>query len=505
MLFNSFPFLAVFLPVTLIIYWALRNLQFHAGAFLALSAASYAFYAYGEPSYPWLILVSVVFNFLFGRWITASQGRTRHLLFVLAITGDLGALGYFKYANFFDANVHALTGVSLLSQSIVLPIGISFFTFTQIAFLVDAYRGLVVETNPLSYFLFVTFFPHLIAGPILHHKEMMPQFTRREPGSVIDGLATGIPMFAIGLFKKCVLADSVSLFTSALFNQAGAGHPLTLLEAWVAALGYTAQIYFDFSGYSDMAIGLGRMFCIDLPINFNSPYKSLSIVDFWRRWHITLSRFLRDYLYFSLGGNRSGPVRRYTNLFITMVLGGMWHGAGWTFLLWGALHGFYLFVCHLWRHLFPAVRLGRFVSGAITLFCVVIAWVPFRSANFSVARNVWLGMAGAQGLAMPNWPGFGTLWHASGLPVADMEFGRGDILLLMAVFLVCFLLPNSQEWLARFRLGLDTPGYGAIRPGAGSRRWAFGWNWPTALASGVILGVALRFAGGYSEFIYFQF
>jgi D-alanyl-lipoteichoic acid acyltransferase DltB (MBOAT superfamily) len=505
MLFNSFPFLAVFLPVTLLVYWALRKLRWHAAALVALSAASYAFYVYGETSYPWLILVSIVFNFLFGHWITISRGRTRHLLFVLAITGDLAALGYFKYANFFAANVDALTGVSLLDQSIVLPIGISFFTFTQIAFLVDAYRGLVAETNPLSYFLFVTFFPHLIAGPILHHKEMMPQFSRRQPGAVIDGLASGIPLFAIGLFKKCVLADSVSLFTSALFSHAATGHPLTLLEAWVAALGYTAQIYFDFSGYSDMAIGLGRMFAIDLPINFNSPYRSVSIIDFWRRWHITLSRFLRDYLYFSLGGNRRGPVRRYANLFITMVLGGMWHGAGWTFLLWGALHGCYLIVCHLWRHLFPAVRLPRFVSGAITLFCVVVAWVPFRATNFSVARNVWLGMGGAQGLAMPNWPGFGTLAHVIGVPVVDMDFGRGDIVLLIAVLLICLLLPNSQEWLARFRLGLDTPGYEARGRGAGGHWWEFGWNWPAALASGLILGVALRFAGGYSEFIYFQF
>jgi alginate O-acetyltransferase complex protein AlgI len=302
-----------------------------------------------------------------------------------------------------------------------------------------------------------------------------------------------------------VIADPISPFASELFNHAAAGHSLTLLEAWIAALSYTAQIYFDFSGYSDMAIGLGKMFSIDLPINFNSPYKSVSIIDFWRRWHISLSRFLRDYLYFALGGNRRGAVRRYANLFITMVLGGMWHGAGWTFLLWGALHGFYLFVCHLWRHLFPGVRLGRFLSGAITLLCVIIAWVPFRAANLSVTCNIWLGMLGAHGVAIPNWPGIGALGYRLGLPLADMAFGRGDILLLGGVFLLCWLLPNSQEWLARFKLGLQTPGYEAIRRGVSARWWSFGWNWQTAMASGLILGVALRFVGGYSEFIYFQF
>jgi hypothetical protein len=280
---------------------------------------------------------------------------------------------------------------------------------------------------------------------------------------------------------------------------------LTLLEAWVAALGYTAQIYYDFSGYSDMAIGLGRMFAIDLPINFNSPYKSVSIIDFWRRWHITLSRFLRDYLYFALGGNRRGTVRRYANLFITMVLGGMWHGAGWTFLLWGALHGFYLFVCHLWRHVFPSMCLGRIAGGTLTLMCVIIAWVPFRAPNLSVAGNVWSGMAGGHGIALPNWPGMSPLAHAVALPLRDMVFGRADILLLGGVFLLCWLLPNSQELLARFKLGLETPGYAAIRRGIGEGWWACGWNWRTALASGLILGVALRFVGGYSEFIYFQF
>jgi D-alanyl-lipoteichoic acid acyltransferase DltB (MBOAT superfamily) len=505
MLFNSIAFLAVFLPGALAIYWALRKFHFHTGAIVALAAASYGFYIYGETTYPWLIVASIAFNYIFGRLISTRAGAARHLLFACAIIANLAALGYFKYANFFTDNLRDLTGISLLDVRVILPIGISFFTFTQIAFLVDAYRGLVTEADPIRYFLFVTFFPHLIAGPILHHKEMMPQFARRDPGRLLDSLGAGSPLFAIGLFKKSVIADSISLFVTPLFAQAAAGHHLTLLEAWMAALGYTAQIYFDFSGYSDMAIGLGRMFAIDLPINFNSPYKSTSIIEFWRRWHITLSRFLRDYLYIPLGGNRRGPARRYVNLFATMVLGGMWHGAGWTFLLWGALHGFYLFICHLWQHLLPRLRLGRFAGGAVTLLCVVFAWVPFRATSLPAAINIWLGMCGMNGLALPNWSRGAALLHATGLPVAYMAFGSSDVLVLALALLACLLLPNSQEWMARFRLGLDTPGYSAIRPAAASRWWGLRWNWQTAVVSGLILGIALRFVGGYSEFIYFQF
>ena len=505
MLFNSFAFLGVFLPLSLLIYWTLRKWAFHTAALTALALASYGFYVYGETIYPWLIVVSIVFNFALGRWITLSTGQARRMIFIFAVGGDLAALGYFKYANFFADSLHAVTGLSLLDHAIILPIGISFFTFTQIAFLVDAYRGVAEEASPVSYALFVTFFPHLIAGPILHHKEMMPQFARRDVGSVLDSLASGLPLFAIGLFKKCVIADSISPFVSALFGQAGMGHPMTLLEAWMAALGYTMQIYFDFSGYSDMAIGLGRMFSIDLPINFNSPYKSGSIVEFWRRWHITLSRFLRDYLYFSLGGNRRGPVRRYANLFVTMVLGGMWHGAGWTFVLWGALHGLYLLVCHLWQSLLPGVRFGRIAGGAMTLLCVIVAWVPFRSENVSVAGNVWLGMTGLQGIAVPNWSAAGAFLRNSGFPMIETVFGRADVAMTGAAFLACLLLPNSQELVARFKLGLGTPGYAPVRAAAGGHWWEFGWNWRTAVVSGLVLGVALRFVGGYSEFIYFQF
>ena len=505
MLFNSFVFLCAFLPATLAAYWALRKAGWHAMSLAALLLASLVFYVYGESAYPWLIVLSIGANFGFGRLISASTGPARRWALAVAVGVNLAALGYFKYGNFFAGGLHAATGIAVLSQPIVLPIGISFFTFTQIAFLVDAYRGEVAEANPLGYALFVTFFPHLIAGPILHHKEMMPQFARRAAAALLDGLASGLPLFAIGLFKKCVVADTIAPFVSALFAQAGGGHPVTLLEGWMAALGYTAQIYFDFSGYSDMAIGIGRMFSIDLPLNFNSPYKAASIVDFWRRWHITLSRFLRDYLYFPLGGNRCGQARRYANLFVTMVLGGMWHGAGWTFLLWGALHGTYLLVCHLWRHAVPGVRLGKAAGGVLTFFCVMLAWVPFRAEDLAATANIWLGMAGVHGLRLPGWSAVEGLIHRTALPVADMVFGRADVLITAAALLACFTLPNSQDLVARFKLGLDTPGYGARRVGAGAAWWSLDFNWRTAVVSGLALGVALQFVGGYSEFIYFHF
>ena len=231
--------------------------------------------------------------------------------------------------------------------AVVLPLGISFFTFTQIAYLVDVQRGIASEPSFLNYVLFVTFFPHLIAGPIIHHKEMMPQFQRAadRPGGDI---AVGSALFAIGLFKKVIIADFAAHYVGTAFTPGGDAVPLAM--AWEAALNYTVQIYFDFSGYSDMALGLSRMFGIDLPLNFNSPYKARNLIEFWRCWHMTLSRFLRDYLYFPLGGNRHGTVMRYTNLLTVMLLGGLWHGANWTFVAWGGVHGIGLMVNHLWRN-----------------------------------------------------------------------------------------------------------------------------------------------------------
>src|SRR4029078_5020437 len=271
----------------------------------------------------------------------------RKTFLAVGVTANLAALGYFKYVNFFLANLSALRETQTSVVAVVLPLGLSFFIFQKIALLVDASKGEVQHFSPLSYTLFVSFFPQLIAGPIVHHKEMMPQFAARARMQVVD-FAKGLTLFVIGLAKKVLIADTIAQVSNPIFDRAAAGIVPGVLESWTGALAYTLQLYFDFSGYSDMALGLALLFGIHLPINFHSPYQARNSIEFWRRWHITLSRFLRDYLYIPLGGNRHGHVRRYINLAITMLLGGLWHGAAWTFVVWGALHGLYLAANHAW-------------------------------------------------------------------------------------------------------------------------------------------------------------
>ena len=302
-----------------------------------LVIASLFFYAWWNPVYLGLILVSILFNYTLGAILYKKR---RKMLLVLGIAINLALLLYFKYAMFFVSTFNALTGGDFYIKQIVLPLAISFFTFQQIAYLVDVYRGRTYEYNFLHYCLFVSFFPQLISGPIVHHGEMLPQFEKKRVYRLnYEDLSVGLSVFFIGLFKKVVLADGMAEYATPIFNAVSQGIPLSFFESWLGLLAYGLQIYFDFSSYCDMAIGLGRMFGIYLPINFYSPYKAVNVIDFWRKWHITLSRFLRDYLYIPLGGNRKGRVRRYTNLMITMLLGGLWHGANWTFVIWGFLFG----------------------------------------------------------------------------------------------------------------------------------------------------------------------
>ncbi len=347
MLFNSLEFVLVFLPAAWLGFFMLARVERQA-AIGFLAVASMAFYGWWDPRYVLLLGVSILFNYVVGRALARHPGERWYLL-VFGVTTNLGVLGWFKYTNFVAGALSSGFALDFTLGQIVLPLGISFFTFTQIAFLVDAHRGQAAEYRLTQYFLFASFFPHLIAGPILHHREMMPQFDRvsifRPDGECI---ARGLTMFTIGLFKKVVLADGLAPYASTVFDAAQA-QPVTFVEAWSGGLAYTFQLYFDFSGYSDMAVGAALLFGILLPLNFNSPYKATSIIEFWRRWHMTLSRFLRDYLYFPLGGNRLGPRRRCFNLLVVMVLGGLWHGAGWTFALWGAWHGACLLANHAWR------------------------------------------------------------------------------------------------------------------------------------------------------------
>src|SRR5688572_12461679 len=400
MLFNSYTFLLLFLPVTLAGSFALARWRASAAA-LWLVLASFFFYGWWNARYVPLLAASIAFNYLAGQAIASHRAITARWILGLAVAVNIALLGYFKYAGFVGTNLDALFGSGFQFEHVVLPLGISFYTFTQIAYLVDMYRD-PARYRPVPYALFVTYFPHLIAGPILHHREMMPQFEQPSGFRYDSGnLAAGLTIFAIGLFKKVVLADGIAPHVAPVFDQSAQGYAPTLLEAWGAALAYGLQLYFDFSGYSDMAIGLSKMLGIRLPLNFDSPYKATSIIEFWRRWHMTLSRFLRDYLYVPLGGSRHGALRRYLNLMLTMVLGGLWHGAAWTFVAWGAVHGLLLALNHCWRAILRRVRIesrwlgasGRALGAALTFTAVFAAWVLFRAHDLPSALLILRGMA----------------------------------------------------------------------------------------------------------------
>ncbi|MGE5239727.1 MAG: MBOAT family O-acyltransferase [Chloroflexota bacterium] len=509
MLFNSYFFIFAFLPLTLLLFHGLRRAGFERASISALTVMSLFFYGWWNPKYLILLLSLMLGNFALATRIVPTGGRrpaAAKLLMILGLTANLTALGYFKYANFFVDNLNGLTGLDISLAKVVLPLGISFFTFQKIAFLVDAYHGRVDRLDILDYSLFVSFFPQLIAGPIVHHSEVMPQF-RKTGGVSAASIALGVTIFSIGLAKKVLLADSAARFATPQFDAVAAGAKLDLLAAWSAALAYTAQLYFDFSGYTDMAIGAGLLFGIRLPLNFASPYKSASIIEFWRRWHITLSRFLRDYLYIPLGGNRKGPRRRYLNLLITMLLGGFWHGAGWTYVVWGALHGTYLAVNHLWRSFRgkvgltaePAGGIGRKVAQAVTFIAVVVAWVFFRSEDVGSAIEMLRAMGGANGIAMP--ASLHSLVPHLVESSAPVDSGIA-LLTALCLLLIAWLAPNTQQL-----TGYEGPA-GAY---AGDRiddapvaiRHPLSARW--AVAAGCLFGAAVMFMSKVSEFIYFQF
>ena len=509
MLFNSFPFIFAYLPVAFLgFFWiAQRN---HRLAALWLASASLFFYGWWNPKFVLLLLASVLFNYGAGYLIGHARVTEKSkLLLICSIVANLLLLGTFKYTNFFIVTANRV-GAHFSLFDLVLPLGISFFTFTQIAFLVDTHRGFAREYNFIDYLLFVTWFPHLIAGPVLHHKQMMPQFSL--PGTYrpsADSIAVGLTLFSLGLFKKVVLADQFALYANPIFSAAAQGRHPMLLEAWIGALAYTLQLYFDFSGYSDMAIGLSRLFNIKLPLNFNSPYKATNIIDFWRRWHMTLSTFLRDYLYIPLGGNRKGSARRQLNIMITMLLGGLWHGAGWNFVLWGGMHGLYLVINHGWRTLIGMENTARggvaqFSGLLVTFTAVVIAWVPFRATSFGATINMWSGMAGISGVSLPlllkNRIGdfFGsTLQFANGVgPITGFAMIEISAWLCFGLSII-WLLPNTQQWLVNFEPAWDT-----VK--SDSR---FIWK-PTsryAVMIGAIFGTGLLCLNRISPFLYYQF
>ena len=497
MLFNSYAFIFAYFPIVLIGFFLIgkRNIRAAAG-FLAL--ASLFFYGWWSVEAMPLLLASICFNYWAGLRLTPAPGRTdrqRKRMLVFALAVDLAILAVFKYANFFIANVNdglAAAGATPISMlHIALSIGISFYTFTQIAFLVDCWQGKVHERSFVHYALFVTYFPHLIAGPVLHHAQMMPQFAnpanyRFNP----DKVALGLAIFSFGLAKKLLIADKMGEYADMFFNGVAGGTIPTVISAWLGVLAYTLQIYFDFSGYSDMAVGLSLCLGVRLPLNFNSPYKSTSIIEFWRRWHISLSTFLRDYLYVPLGGNRKGEARRYINLFLTMLLGGLWHGAAWTFVIWGALHGTFLMINHLWnakvrRHATPG-RLARVAGWLLTFVCVMVAWVVFRAESVNAALEIYKGMLGLHG-APPS--AFGEF---VAVPYRKPEFFQT---LLVGMF-ICLVMPPTitlERWVPQ-------PAAGVV---GHQSKWVA--SAVIALAVTGLFVYSVSQLGSYSPFLYFQF
>lgn len=480
MLFNSYVFIFFFLPLTFAVFFLLGRTGKYRLATAWLLFASFFFYGWWDVRYVPLLGASIVFNYLVGRQLEKRPGRKPWLLFGIVVNVLL--LGYFKYTDFFLSTVNTLAGADYFDlPHIILPLGISFFTFTQTAYLVDAYRGDARNESFLTYCEFVTIFPHLIAGPIINHKKMIPQFVAKETFHInYDNIAMGISLFTMGLFKKVIIADMLSPWVKDAFTNAD---KLTFLEAWIGALAYTFQLYFDFSGYSEMAIGLGLMFNLRLPVNFNSPYQAKSIIDFWRRWHMTLGGWVKDYLYIPMGGNRHGEIKKMRNLFISMLIIGLWHGAGWTFVIWGGLHGLFLIINHQWRRL--KIQLPNSVSWSLTFICVLICWVFFRADSISSACNILITMTDLSSLSLP----INSFWEKkfAWLPVPFIEWHIDKSLHQCLIILLILVglttkVKNPLQFIHSFQP-----------------------NWRWMIITLAMLIYSLYQMNTFTEFLYFQF
>ncbi len=442
MLFNSLEFLYAFLPITLLAFAFARHRGSAREMLWVIVAASLVFYSYLNLRNLPLLLGSILCNYLVGERLKVRPGKG---FLALGVGFNVGLLAYYKYTNFIMENVSSLFGWNLPNLEIVLPLGISFFTFTQIAFLVDSYHQKTRGNSIEEYAAFVTIFPHLIAGPILHHKHIIDQF--RSPAFLAVSqkrFTAGLVLLLTGLVKKVAVADTLAPWVGNAFTHSA---ELTLLDAWAGALAYTFQLYYDFSGYTDMALGLGLMLNIRLPDNFNAPYQSRSITEFWRRWHITLSGFLKEYIYIPLGGNRRGRAMRYRNLLLTMLIGGIWHGAGWTFFVWGAGHGLLLALNRWTREL--GIHLHRHLAWLATFICVVCLWVVFRATSLGQAGEVLSAMIGLNGCVLPQrYASFFGFMAGSGVRFADLSSllpgGRYQVAFL--ALLLC-AIPLKKEML----------------------------------------------------------
>ena len=398
--FNSLGFIFIFLPTTILGYFTINKISTHNSAKIWIIVSSLIFYSYYSISYVPIILASIVINFIIGRLLqnrknikSLSNSKFKYkLLFFIGICVNIILLGFFKYINFLLDTINIVTHSDFHGIAIALPLAISFYTFQQISFLADSYTHKTTESKFLDYCFFVLFFPQLIAGPILRYRELIPQFIKKNRYIDWDNMATGSFVFCSGLFKKVVIADS---FAAMSLVMLGTEQNIGFLDSWIASLCYSFQLYYDFAGYSDMAIGAGLMFNIKLPLNFNSPYCAQNIQEFWRCWHITLSRWLRDYVYIPLGGNRKGANRTLLNIFVTFLIGGIWHGAGWTFVIWGILHGTALAVHRIWKIM--GLKMNSFWGSITTFMFINFAWVFFSSVTVKEAVTRIKGMFGLNG------------------------------------------------------------------------------------------------------------
>ena len=483
MLFNSYEFIFFFLPLIFFGYFFLTSKRLITASKVWLVLGSLFFYSWWNVAYLPLILASMLINFAVGNSFNSATKISKKTLLSFGILFNIALLGYFKYADFFIKNFNGIFASDVELLHIALPLAISFFTFQQIAYLVDSYRGETQEYDFLNYALFVTFFPQLIAGPIVHHKEMMPQFASRwNKVKNYRNIALGLFIFSIGLFKKVVIADTFAIWATNGFDTATT---LSLFEAWATSLSYTFQLYFDFSGYTDMAIGAALLFNIKLPINFNSPYKATNIQNFWRRWHITLSHFLRDYIYIPLGGNKVSLGRNYLNLFSVFLIGGLWHGASWMFVIWGALHGVAIVLHRIWQQL--GLKMNTLLAWFITFNFINITWIFFRAKEMEDALKVLGGMFGMGGIVLPN----ALSGKLAFLSAYGIEFGgfveniKGDHftpIWIFAAFILVLVFKNSMQ-----------------------KRESFKINKTTALFTAFLLSFGVLSLTKVSEFLYFNF
>ncbi len=483
MLFNSYIFIFVLLPVSLVLYFGFNRLKLYSAAKISLIICSLVFYAYFNWSYALIIVSSVVINFILNSVMFLNIGkRLRKTILIIGIVGNIGLLVYFKYLDFFLENLNVIFKADFVMRNIVLPLGISFFTFQQLSYIIDSYRREVPKYNFLDYALFVSFYPQLVAGPIVLHSEIVPQFADLQKKRInTENFSKGIMAFSFGLAKKVLIADKLGVLVNYGYESVDS---LGSFMAIVTVLGYTLQIYFDFSGYCDMATGIGKMFNIDIPMNFNSPYKAITVVDFWKRWHITLTRFFTYYVYYPLGGNRKGRFRTYLNIMIVFFLSGLWHGAGYTFIIWGLIHG----VANVFTRIFDKTikKVPKFINWLFCFIFINASWVVFRAESLETAGTLYRKIFAGGGTDI--LPSVSKALEKNILSNLLLNLGISNnyfvyilILLAAALFLAVFC-KNTNERIKDFKFSAKN-----------------------MLVTAVLLSVSILQLTGVSTFLYFNF